>query len=146
MNSIRDDDTLTIGALAAHFGLAPHVLRHWESMQLLTPAKRVNGRRRYNRGHYTRIAMIVRGKAAGMSLDQLREVFAAASPALRRDLLRRQHAELERRQRELEAAKVMVEHALTCEAEDLAQCPAFRRLVEALPVTTSTLAAKDCMQ
>ncbi|MZG18734.1 MerR family DNA-binding transcriptional regulator, partial [Streptomyces sp. SID5914] len=32
-------DGLGIGALAARFGLAAHVLRHWEAMGLLHPGR-----------------------------------------------------------------------------------------------------------
>ncbi len=120
---------MAIGDLAARFGLATHVLRHWETMGLLVPATRVNGRRRYDSGHIARVAMIVRGKAAGMSLDQLAEVLRSTSLDERHDVLRRHHAELERRLRELEASKSMIDHAMSCHAEDFTQCPAFRRLV-----------------
>jgi hypothetical protein len=41
-----EDAELTIGELAARFGLATHVLRHWETKGLLSPARRVAGRRR----------------------------------------------------------------------------------------------------
>jgi MerR family copper efflux transcriptional regulator len=39
--------TVAIGDLAARFGLATHVLRHWEEMGLLRPARTSAGRRRY---------------------------------------------------------------------------------------------------
>jgi MerR family copper efflux transcriptional regulator len=132
MKSTGDGATMTIGELAGRFDLAPHVLRHWEAMGLLAPASRVNGRRRYDTGHVARVAMIVRGKAAGMSLEQLGEVLRSTSRAQRHDVLRRHHAELESRLQRLEESKAMIEHALTCTAEDFTQCPAFRRLVQGM--------------
>ncbi|MEU2091038.1 MerR family transcriptional regulator [Nocardia beijingensis] len=130
MKSRDAGPTMTIGELAARFDLATHVLRHWEAMGLLTPTERVNGRRRYDNGHVARVAMIMRGKSAGMSLEQLGEVLRSTSRTERHDVLRRHHAELEQRLRELEASKAMIEHALTCTAEDFTTCPAFRALVE----------------
>ena len=132
MKSSDDTVTMTIGELAARFGLAPHVLRHWESMGLLVPATRVNGRRRYTQEHLTRVAMIVGGKAGGLSLEQLGDLLAAGSPADRRELLERHHADLEQRQRDIERSKAMIEHALDCDEHDFTQCPNFRRLVEDL--------------
>jgi MerR family copper efflux transcriptional regulator len=123
---------MTIGELAARFGLAPHVLRHWEAMGLLAPATRVNGRRRYAREHLSRVAMIVGGKAGGLSLEQLRDLLAAGSPDDRRLLLERHRADLEARQRDLARSRAMIEHALDCEEHDFTQCPGFRRLVENL--------------
>jgi MerR family transcriptional regulator, copper efflux regulator len=124
--------TMTIGELAARFGLAPHVLRHWEAMGLLAPATRVNGRRRYAQEHLSRVAMIVGGKAGGLSLEQLGDLLAAGSPDDRRQLLERHHADLEQRQRDIERSKAMIEHALECDEHDFTQCPNFRRLVDDL--------------
>lgn len=124
--------TMTIGELSARFDLAPHVLRHWEAMGLLSPAARVNGRRRYSQEHITRVAMIVGGKSGGLSLEQLRVLLAARSPDDRRELLERHHADLQQRIRDIERSKAMIEHALDCDEHDFTQCPNFKRLVEDL--------------
>jgi MerR family transcriptional regulator, copper efflux regulator len=121
---------MRIGELAERFGLAPHVLRHWEAMGLLAPASRVNGRRHYSHEHVIRVMTIIRAKGAGMSLEQIREMLGVAGRAERRALLTRHHAELERRLREISASKALIEHLMRCEAEDFTQCPDYRRLVE----------------
>ncbi|MEV6429835.1 MerR family transcriptional regulator [Nocardia sp. NPDC051463] len=128
----------TIGALAARFGLATHVLRHWESMGLLQPAGRVSGRRRYVQDHVVRVAMIVRGKAAGLSLEQLRKMLDAPDRAARRTVLARQYEELGVRIAEAQASQRMIEHAMACEAEDFTQCPTFRQLVAAVAEGSNT--------
>jgi DNA-binding transcriptional MerR regulator len=87
----------TIGELAARFGLATHVLRHWEDMGLLSPARRVAGRRVYGPAHMTRVAEIMLGKDAGFSLEQLRELFAAPDRDRRREVLRAQLAQVRQR-------------------------------------------------
>ena len=127
-----DAATMSIGELAGRFGLAPHVLRHWEAMGLITPVARVGGRRRYSADQFSRIAMIVRGKEAGLSLEQLGEVLSAPSPAVRRKLLQLHHTELAQRIARAEASQQLIEHALSCSAEDFTQCPGFQRLVEQL--------------
>ncbi|MGK5558387.1 MerR family transcriptional regulator [Actinomadura kijaniata] len=127
---MRSSDSLRIGELAARFGLAPHVLRHWEAMGLLVPADRVNGRRRYTRDHAVRVLTILRGKSAGMSLEQIREMLDASGGADRQALLRRHHEELERRLREIAASKALIEHAMRCTAEDFTRCPNYRRVLE----------------
>src|SRR5690606_14155557 len=106
----------TIGELAGRFGLEPHVLRHWESVGLLLPAERVNGRRRYLPEQETRIAMILRAKAAGLSLERIRELLQAPDRSTRRKLLLEHRAELDRRRRELDVAREMIDHALSCRA------------------------------
>ena len=48
-----------------------NVLRHWETLGLLTPESDASGYRRYRRGDLVRAAVIVRNKAAGMTLEQI---------------------------------------------------------------------------
>lgn len=118
---------MTIGQLAGRFGLAAHVLRHWESMGLIAPAERVNGRRRYRESQIAHVAMIVGAKQAGLSLDQIREILEAPDGAARRDVLRRRHDELELRIAQIQASKTMLEHAIDCSVEDFIECPNFQR-------------------
>ncbi|KAB8159534.1 MerR family transcriptional regulator [Streptomyces sp. 3MP-14] len=117
-----------IGELADRFGLAPHVLRHWEERGLLSPAERVAGRRRYGPAQVATVATIVRGRAAGLGLDQLRELLHAPDGAARRVVLAEHHAELERRRRAIEATQALLAHVLECEAEDFLTCPTYRHL------------------
>jgi MerR family copper efflux transcriptional regulator len=102
-----DQANLTIGQLAARFGLAPHVLRHWEAKGLISPAKRASGRRRYREDQAARVAVIVRGKEAGFSLTQIGEVLNASDGPSRKELVRRHHANLKGAHR---AARGLHEH------------------------------------
>ncbi|MEU1392803.1 MULTISPECIES: MerR family transcriptional regulator [unclassified Nonomuraea] len=121
---------MRIGELAEQFGLAPHVLRHWEAMGLLTPATRVNGRRRYTRDHVIRVLTIIRAKAAGMSLEQIRDVLTVSGRTERRAILQQHHEELERRLHEISASKALIEHLMQCRADDFTRCPDYQRLAE----------------
>ncbi|GAA0901130.1 MerR family transcriptional regulator [Virgisporangium aurantiacum] len=56
---MKSSGTVTIGELAHRFGLATHVLRHWETMGLLTPDRDGAGQRRYGRADLTRVALIL---------------------------------------------------------------------------------------
>jgi len=128
----NEAELITIGALAQRFGLATHVLRHWEAMGLLQPAERVNGRRRYSEQDVARVALIQRGKAAGLSLQQMGDLIAVPDPAVRRKLLARHREDLNRRIEELVASRGLLDHALECRATDFTNCPAFRKLVHDL--------------
>lgn len=136
MKSSTVDEDMTIGELAARFGLPAHVLRHWEAMGLLTPATRVNGRRRYRNEQVIRVTLILHGKEAGFGLDQLREFFTAPDGAARRAVLERHHDELERRIAQAQAQKELIEHVLSCRAEDFMECLEFRQLVEMVDART----------
>jgi DNA-binding transcriptional MerR regulator len=119
----------SIGELAARFGLATHVLRHWEDVGLLSPARRVAGRRVYGPEHVSRVAEILLGKDAGFSLEQLREVFTAPDRQRRRELLRGQLAQVQERIARLMLSQTLLEHGLRCRHPDYRSCPRFQAMV-----------------
>jgi DNA-binding transcriptional MerR regulator len=127
---MKSSGELTIGELAHRFGLATHVLRHWESMGLLVPGRDRGGQRRYSEGDLTRVALILMGKEAGFGLRQLRVLLAANSPMDHPDLLRRHVAVLEDRIVKATAAKELIEHALSCPLP-FDECPHAREQIAA---------------
>jgi MerR family transcriptional regulator, copper efflux regulator len=124
------EDEFTIGQLAARFGLATHVLRHWEDVGLIEPAERVNGRRRYRPWHISRVATILLSKEAGFTLDQIKAILDAPDGPARKELLRRHRDQLDRRLAGIEASRRIVQHGIDCRAEDFTRCPNFLRIVE----------------
>jgi len=115
--------------MAARFGLETHVLRHWESMGLLDPDRDGAGRRRYGADDAFRVATIMRSKAAGMSLEQIRVLLDGG--AYDRHMILEAHiADLEARMAEMEHSREMTRHALECRAHDIASCPNFRTHVQ----------------
>ncbi|MGO4615083.1 MerR family transcriptional regulator [Nocardia sp. 2YAB30] len=130
---------LSIGDLAARFGLATHVLRHWEDVGLLAPRRDSAGRRRYRDAHAETVAMILLGKQVGLSLDDLATLFAEASDrTARQNLLRAHRDQLERRVAQATAALDTISHALDCGAEDFRSCLHFQaKVAGALALTTA---------
>jgi MerR family copper efflux transcriptional regulator len=122
---------LSIGEVAARFGLATHVLRHWESMGLLSPRRVSASRRRYRDSDLYRVAVILRAKEAGFSLEEIRELVAAREPADRTAILRRRRAELTTRIAAAQASLELIDCALDCDHEDIAECPHFQATVAA---------------
>src|SRR5687768_5930495 len=76
----RSDIDWSIGDVARRFGLETHVLRHWEDVGLLLPERDGAGRRRYGRADVVRIAVVIRSKLAGMSLDQIAVLLDSGAP------------------------------------------------------------------
>lgn len=115
----------SIGEAAARFGLDTHVLRHWEGEGLLRPDRDGSGRRRFGDDDAVRIAVILRNKAAGLTLEQIRVLLDADAPDRHR-VLEEHVAELDRRAADIAQARAMTEHALRCRSHDITQCPRFR--------------------
>lgn len=120
----------SIGDTAARFGLDTHVLRHWEDKGLLHPARDGAGRRLYGDDDVVRIAVILRSKAAGMSLDQIAVLLSDDHGPRRHAVLEQHIADLDRQMAEMERSRAMAVHAFECEAHDLTRCPGFRSTIE----------------
>ncbi|MFC7529229.1 MerR family transcriptional regulator [Actinoplanes sp. GCM10030250] len=117
---------MTIGEVADRFHMPAHVLRHWESVGLLSPARVTGGRRCYTRDDLFRVASILRAKQAGMPLPDIRAFLLARDPAARKDLLRRNHDAVQARMAALRAASALLEAGLNCSHEDITTCPNYR--------------------
>ena len=118
-----------IGEAAARYGLAPHVLRHWEAVGLLDPARVAGQRRRYAEADLARIALVVRAKQAGLSLDDIRTVLGSGL----REVLDRRRVELRQRIEQARAELAMLECAAACEHDDPLTCPHLRDHAKGAP-------------
>ncbi|MET8041570.1 MerR family transcriptional regulator [Micromonospora sp. NPDC005215] len=118
---------LPIGAVAARFGLAPHVLRHWEATGLLHPARTADHRRRYDTHDIARIAVILRAKEAGLALDEIRRMLAADPPSRRR-VLAEQRVRVAQRIAQDQARLALLDCALACDHDDVAECQHVREV------------------
>jgi MerR family copper efflux transcriptional regulator len=121
-------ETWTVGEAAAKFDLPTHALRHWEDVGLLSPDRDGGGRRRYRSDDIVRIAIIVRNKAAGMTLDQIRVLLDEGAPN-RHQVLLDHVADLDRRMAEMQRSREMTMHAFECERHDVTRCPRFTAMV-----------------
>ncbi|MET8689227.1 MerR family transcriptional regulator [Streptomyces sp. NPDC004732] len=121
--------TLSIGAIAARFGLATHVLRHWESVGLLAPGRDTGGRRRYGADDLTRVATILILKEAGLGLDTIRSLSSTVDRDTRHEILRPTAEELRSRIAAAQASLELIEGGLNCAYEDVTHCPNYRRLI-----------------
>ncbi|MEV0591453.1 MerR family transcriptional regulator [Nonomuraea cavernae] len=127
---MKSSATMSIGDVAARFGLAPHVLRHWESMGLLSPVRAEGDRRRYGPGDLYRVAVVLRAKKAGFGLDDIREMITTTDPAARRAVLSRHRAALARRIAQARASLELIDCALDCDHEDFMSCPNFQAMLD----------------
>ncbi len=132
----------SIGDVAARFGLATHVLRHWEDAGLLEPDRDGADRRLYRDDDLVRVAVILRSKAAGMTLEQIAVLLDEQAPSRHR-VLQEHIADLDRRMIEMQRSREMTEHALRCRAHDITECQRFRSLVADVVAGTGTWAVPD---
>lgn len=72
MKSDLPNDVMTIREMCEAYDVTPRTLRFYESKELLTPI-RVGTRRLFTRRDRARLALILRGKRFGFSLEDIRQ-------------------------------------------------------------------------
>jgi DNA-binding transcriptional MerR regulator len=65
-----DDDTWTIAEVASEFGVTLRTVRHYEDLGLVSPERRSTVRVFHQRDR-VRLALILRGRRLGFSLDEI---------------------------------------------------------------------------
>lgn len=102
---------MLIGEVAKIAGMTPKTLRFYEDQGLIPPARRgPNGYRQYGGDSIARLDFIARGRAAGLSVNQIRSILAVQEPGNApcthvRDVLAGQLAELDLKIAELTALR-----------------------------------------
>jgi MerR family redox-sensitive transcriptional activator SoxR len=119
---------LTIGETAARSGVATSALRFYEAEGLISSTRTTGNQRRYERSTLRRIALIQAGKAAGISLEDIRYALAALPgerTPTKRDwerLSRRWRDDLDRRIATLEALRHRLTGCIGCGCLSLRTC------------------------
>ena len=123
---------LAIGEVANRAGLQPSALRYYESIGIVPPAARVNGRRRYGTEILQRLAVIQLAQQAGFTLAEIGTLFEGfedgATPSSRwRTLAEQKLPEIEKQIRRAQAMKRFLKEGLRCGCLTLEECAIVER-------------------
>ncbi|HLU10928.1 MAG TPA: MerR family transcriptional regulator [Oceanobacillus sp.] len=118
---------LSISEVAQRAGLRPSALRYYEEIGLLTPTRRIGGRRHYDESVLEKLAVIQTAQQAGFTLAELRillnDVLDAASPSTRwHDLIQRKLQEMNTLLQNVQNMKRLLEDIMDCDDASLAEC------------------------
>ncbi|WP_040794264.1 MerR family transcriptional regulator [Nocardia higoensis] len=113
---------MRIGDAAAALGVEAHVLRHWESVGLLTPPRSPSGHRSYDENVLDSARLIQILQRAGLSLDEMRRLGHSAHEG-RLALIAAHRAQVRDRIALLQATDQFLEHLTACRHPVIAECP-----------------------
>ncbi len=118
---------LSIGQVTRQTGIRPSALRYYESLGLLSPARRVGGRRQYDESVLQRLALIQTGRQAGFTLAELdvllNQVLGSESRGAGwHALVERKLGEMDALLRNVERMKRLLEDIVNCDDDSLAEC------------------------
>ena len=120
-------DELTIGEVARRAGLHTSAIRYYESVGLLPPPKRVNGRRRYDASVFQRLGLIQLIRGAGFGIGEMQTLFAAFSdnmsvPAVWQAIAAQKGAEMQAIIQKAQATQQLLDQARNCQCEQVGDC------------------------
>lgn len=110
-------------------GLPTSTLRFYEEKGLIHSIGRDGLRRVFNPNVIEHLKLILLGRNAGLSLDDINNMFTAKGPDIDRELLATKADELDKKINELVSMRDGLRHAAACTAPSHFECPKFLRLL-----------------
>ncbi|ODV43347.1 MerR family transcriptional regulator [Cupriavidus sp. UYMMa02A] len=123
---------MDIAEVAKRTGVPASTLRYYEKKGLIVSLGPQGARRSFADNVVDQLALISLGQAAGLSLDEIRSMFAPdGQPNINRQMLMEKADEIDALIKRLRAMSHGLRHAAACPAPSHAECPTFRKLVKA---------------
>ncbi len=118
---------LTISEVANQVGLRPSAIRYYEQIEILPPAQRVSGQRRYDVTALHRLVVIQRARQTGFTLTEIKRLFfgfrAGTPPSVRWQKLKKQKiVELDAMLEHIQAMRDLLEQQGKCRCAVLEEC------------------------
>lgn len=121
---------MDIAEVARRSGVAPSALRFYEEKGLIRSTGRRGLRRQYDAAVLEQLALIILGRAAGLTLEEIGRMLDVGGRArVDRRVLAARADEFDEQIRKLTAIRDGLRHAAACPAADHLECPKFRRLM-----------------
>lgn len=121
---------MDIAEAAKRSGVPASTLRFYEEKGLISSVGRQGLRRLFSATVLERLALIMLGRSAGFSLDEIARMLGTdGHPQIDRQLLADKAEELDSSIRKLSAMRDGLRHAAVCSAPSHMECPTFRRLL-----------------
>ncbi|MFY2791533.1 MerR family transcriptional regulator [Rhodococcus sp. MALMAid1271] len=113
---------MKIGDAAQELGVPTHVLRHWDDVGVVVPARVPSGHRDYSEEHMYRLRVVRACQAVGISLADIRLILHRDEPG-RTVIIEAQLARIRAQQAQLEGAERFLVHVVSCTHDLLTRCP-----------------------
>lgn len=116
-----------IGEIAKKSGVPTSTIRYYEEIELLPPAERVNGRRRYDDAILQKLNLIRLAQKAGFTIAEIQTLLhdfpEDEPPSARWQVMAQQKLdELDERLKTIRAMRGILEQTLRCQCDTLEDC------------------------
>ncbi|WP_114764180.1 helix-turn-helix domain-containing protein [Vibrio rhodolitus] len=128
---------MDISEVAKRSGIKASALRYYEKIGLIRSHGRVGLRRQYHPSVLEKLNLISLGKAANLSLEEIKAMFDGEKQLnINRPLLAAKAEQLNSEIKRLLAVRDSLEHVAQCPAENHLDCASFQKLIRKVSLTT----------
>ncbi|MEO0367350.1 MAG: helix-turn-helix domain-containing protein [Pseudomonadota bacterium] len=123
---------MDISRVARQSGQSAATLRYYEERGLIHSIGRIGLKRAYDNSVFDRLALISLGRAAGFSLNEIKQMFRSSSKLeLNREQLLNKAGELDEMIARLQLISEGLKHTAACTAPSHMECENFQRILKA---------------
>lgn len=120
---------ITISELATMFKLPSSTIRYYEEIGLIHSIGRKGLQRVFSEKVIATLQLIVLGKKAEFSLDELKEMLLQQDNPISKDTLLKKAISIDQRIQELEILSKALKHVAHCNFENPLECPKFQKIM-----------------
>lgn len=120
--TLGEEAELGIGQVASAAGVGVSTIRYYDELGLITPARRVGGKRRFDPDVVARLTFVRRAQLAGFSLDDIKSLLDDQDSEWP-EIVELHLGNLRRQREQLDVIISALEEAHRCGCDVVAQCP-----------------------
>ena len=125
---------MNIGMASTHSGLPAKTIRYYEDIELVKPARSLNGYRNYSQSDVHKLQFIQRSRSLGFSVEECRQLLALYEDETRasadvKAMAESKLKEVERKIHELHQLQETLSHLVeSCNGDHRPDCPILENL------------------
>ncbi|WP_111860404.1 MerR family transcriptional regulator [Acinetobacter sp. CFCC 10889] len=121
---------ITISELAALFKTQSSTIRYYEEIGLIHSIGRKGLQRVFSKNVITTMQLIILGKKANFSLDELKQMLAVKEAPIAKDVLLKKAGDIDQYIQQLDVLRNGLRHVAQCNFENPLECPKFQKIMK----------------
>lgn len=121
---------ITISELAALFKTQSSTIRYYEEIGLIHSIGRKGLQRVFSKNVITTMQLIILGKKANFSLDELKQMLAVKEAPIAKDVLLKKADDIDQYIQQLDVLRNGLRHVAQCNFENPLECPKFQKIMK----------------
>lgn len=121
---------ITISELAALFKTQSSTIRYYEEIGLIHSIGRKGLQRVFSKNVITTMQLIILGKKANFSLDELKQMLVVKEAPIAKNVLLKKADDIDQYIQQLDVLRNGLRHVAQCNFENPLECPKFQKIMK----------------